>query len=118
MNLQMNPLIGSIELSRRKCVLCCVCGAANLDAACTYDGDAVLTPIAYRTHAHTWCEVISGYRVRGQQWNELGRHSPQLPQVCTGSVLCSVCLWPLASGSACVSLCRPGSQADGPPLSN
>lgn len=53
----------------------------NLDAACTYDGDAVLTPIAYRTHAHTWCEVISGYRVRGQQWNELGRHSPQLPQM-------------------------------------
>jgi hypothetical protein len=55
--------------------------STNLDAACTYEGSAVLTPIAFRTHGHTWCEVVSGYRVRNQQWTELGRHSPQLPQV-------------------------------------
>lgn len=55
--------------------------STNLDAACTYEGSAVLTPIAFRTHGHTWCEVVSGYRVRNQQWTELGRHSPQLPQM-------------------------------------
>ena len=42
-------------------------------------------PFAFRTHAHKLGLVNSGYRVRGegneQEWTEIGRRSPQLPQM-------------------------------------
>ncbi|XP_064619933.1 probable peptidylglycine alpha-hydroxylating monooxygenase 1 isoform X2 [Lineus longissimus] len=52
-----------------------------MEAACDYDEPIVLHPFAYRTHAHTHGAVVSGYRVRDGEWTEIGRHSPQLPQM-------------------------------------
>jgi len=53
--------------------------------ACEIDQDIVMHPFAFRTHAHKLGLVNSGYRVRGedddQEWTEIGRRSPQLPQM-------------------------------------
>ena len=68
--------------------------------ACRLDQKIVLHPFAFRTHTHKLGRfvlsstrervffeglVVSGYRVRGeeeeQEWTELGRRSPQLPQM-------------------------------------
>lgn len=53
--------------------------------SCLIEEDLVLHPLAFRTHAHKLGLVISGYRVRGtgddQEWTELGRRSPLLPQM-------------------------------------
>ncbi len=70
--------------------------------ACEIEQDIVMHPFAFRTHAHKLGKksclllyenifllieglVNSGYRVRGedddQEWTEIGRRSPQLPQM-------------------------------------
>ncbi|CAF2953818.1 unnamed protein product [Rotaria sp. Silwood2] len=65
---------------------------ANLDkfkevfeVACKIRQDIEMHPFAFRTHAHKLGLVNSGYRVRGknddQEWTEIGRRSPQLPQM-------------------------------------
>lgn len=72
------------------------------EVACPIEQDIVMHPFAFRTHAHklgkintlndnkkgTYLNaglVNSGYRVRGeddnQEWTEIGRRSPQLPQM-------------------------------------
>ena len=59
----------------------------NFEAACTLAEDVVLHPFAYRTHAHKLGIVNSGYVVKNnertgeQKWIEIGRRSPQLPQM-------------------------------------
>lgn len=54
---------------------------AKLEVACPFDGEVPIKAIAYRTHSHALGRVISGYIVRDNEWIELGRKSPQLPQV-------------------------------------
>lgn len=49
--------------------------------------EVVLHPFAFRTHAHKLGIINSGYVVKKdkstgkQQWTEIGRRSPQLPQM-------------------------------------
>ncbi|XP_069137086.1 probable peptidylglycine alpha-hydroxylating monooxygenase 1 isoform X1 [Argopecten irradians] len=52
-----------------------------LESACPLSTDLVLHPFAFRTHTHTLGRVVSGYRVRDGQWKEIGRKSPQEPQM-------------------------------------
>jgi peptidylglycine monooxygenase len=55
------------------------------ETACEIKQDIVMHPFAFRTHAHKLGLVNSAYRVRGededQEWTEIGRRSPQLPQM-------------------------------------
>lgn len=58
----------------------------KFETACEMSEDVVMHPFAYRTHTHKLGVVNSGYLVRnaadGQQtWTEIGRRSPQLPQM-------------------------------------
>lgn len=47
--------------------------------------DVEIHPFAYRTHAHKLALVNSGYLVTKNEgkskWTEIGRRSPQLPQM-------------------------------------
>jgi len=57
------------------------------ESACEVEEDAEIIPFAFRTHAHKLAIVTSGYVVKTnpvsleQEWIELGRRSPQLPQM-------------------------------------
>lgn len=51
------------------------------ESYCKYEEDFPIYPIGYRTHAHELGYVVSGYRVRDGKWMEIGRMSPQLPQM-------------------------------------
>ncbi|XP_062869686.1 peptidyl-glycine alpha-amidating monooxygenase B isoform X3 [Trichomycterus rosablanca] len=51
----------------------------NADIACNYLSFPMY-PFAFRTHTHHLGKVVSGYRVRNDQWTLIGRQSPQLPQ--------------------------------------
>lgn len=58
----------------------------NFESACEMTEDKHIVPFAYRTHTHKLGVVNTGYLVRndpvvGQQWTEIGRRSPQLPQM-------------------------------------
>ena len=59
----------------------------HFEAACEITDDAEITPFAYRAHAHKLGLVNSGYLIKTnpvsleQEWIELGRRSPQLPQM-------------------------------------
>ncbi len=58
----------------------------HFDAACEMKEDVEIYPFAYRTHAHKLGLVNSGYVVKTdkdgrQEWIEIGRRSPQLPQM-------------------------------------
>lgn len=61
--------------------------AEKFEAACQMNEDKVIHPFAYRTHAHKLAIVNSGYLVSKdektgkQKWTEIGRRSPQLPQM-------------------------------------
>ncbi|XP_060068910.1 peptidylglycine alpha-hydroxylating monooxygenase-like [Ylistrum balloti] len=52
-----------------------------LESACPLRTDLTLHPFAFRTHTHTLGKVVSGYRVRDAKWEEIGRKSPQEPQM-------------------------------------
>ncbi|KAL5004013.1 hypothetical protein ScPMuIL_017469 [Solemya velum] len=52
-----------------------------METACSFEENLVVFPFAYRTHAHTHGMVTSGYRIRNGQWTEIGRMSPQKPQM-------------------------------------
>jgi len=41
-------------------------------------------PFAFRTHTHKHGRVVSGYRVRGGKWTEIGRGNPRRPQMFYG----------------------------------
>uniref|UniRef100_A0A1I7S7E0 Peptidylglycine monooxygenase n=2 Tax=Bursaphelenchus xylophilus TaxID=6326 RepID=A0A1I7S7E0_BURXY len=49
--------------------------------SCTYDGDAELTPFAFRTHTHQMGRVVSAYFKRSGQWTQIGKRNPQWPQL-------------------------------------
>uniref|UniRef100_A0A8D0G9Q4 Peptidylglycine alpha-amidating monooxygenase n=1 Tax=Sphenodon punctatus TaxID=8508 RepID=A0A8D0G9Q4_SPHPU len=51
----------------------------NADIACHYKRYPMHL-FAYRVHTHRLGKVVSGYRVRGNEWTLIGRQSPQLPQ--------------------------------------
>ncbi|TSS11568.1 Peptidyl-glycine alpha-amidating monooxygenase [Bagarius yarrelli] len=51
----------------------------NADIACNYLSYPMY-PFAFRTHTHRLGKVVSGYRIRNEQWTLIGRQSPQLPQ--------------------------------------
>jgi len=59
----------------------------HFDAACEVTENVEIIPFAYRTHAHKLGVVNSGYVIKTdpitqeQEWIELGRRSPQLPQM-------------------------------------
>ncbi len=59
----------------------------NFEAACQIKEDVFVVPFAYRVHAHKLGIVNTGYLVKtnkstqDQDWIELGRRSPQLPQM-------------------------------------
>lgn len=53
----------------------------KLETACIYDEEPRLVPFAFRVHAHSLGNVISGYRVRDEQWTEIGKQDPTLPQM-------------------------------------
>lgn len=52
-----------------------------METACSYNEPVVMHPFAYRTHAHTHGRVNAGYRIRDGKWMEIGRMSPQKPQM-------------------------------------
>lgn len=52
-----------------------------METACSYNEPVVMHPFAYRTHAHTHGRVNAGYRIRDGNWLEIGRMSPQKPQM-------------------------------------
>ncbi|BFY98917.1 hypothetical protein BsWGS_01957 [Bradybaena similaris] len=51
------------------------------ESACNMEEDIEIVPFAFRTHAHTLGRVISGYRIRGGKWTEIGRKDPRLPEM-------------------------------------
>lgn len=51
----------------------------NSDISCHYK-KYPMHVFAYRVHTHHLGKVVSGYRVRNEQWTLIGRQSPQLPQ--------------------------------------
>jgi len=58
----------------------------HFEAACEMKENVEIYPFAYRTHAHKLGLVNSGYVVKTdkdgkQEWIEIGRRSPQLPQM-------------------------------------
>ena len=59
----------------------------HFEAACEVIEDINIVPFAYRTHAHKLGIVNSGYVIKTdpitleQEWIEIGRRSPQLPQM-------------------------------------
>ena len=52
-----------------------------METACSMDDNIVAHPFAYRTHAHTHGKVVAGYVVKDGEWEEIGRMSPQKPQM-------------------------------------
>ncbi|XP_022097391.1 peptidylglycine alpha-hydroxylating monooxygenase-like [Acanthaster planci] len=53
----------------------------KLEAACEYQDSSTLYPFAYRVHTHKLGKVVSGYRIRDDNWEEVGKRNPQLPQM-------------------------------------
>ncbi len=57
------------------------------ESACEISENVEIHPFAYRTHAHKLATVNSGYVIKTnplsgeQHWTEIGRRSPQLPQM-------------------------------------
>ncbi|CAL8075668.1 unnamed protein product [Orchesella dallaii] len=77
-----------------------------LETACIMKEEKTIYPFAFRTHSHSLGKVISGYRVRVDnygycKWSLIGKKDPQLPQmfysveqtvpVKTGDILAARC---------------------------
>ncbi|ODM93542.1 Peptidylglycine alpha-hydroxylating monooxygenase [Orchesella cincta] len=57
-----------------------------LESACIMKEEKTIYPFAFRTHSHSLGKVISGYRVRVDEfgeckWSLIGKKDPQLPQM-------------------------------------
>lgn len=50
------------------------------DVACVYDDSIPINMFAFRTHAHGLGKVISGYRIRNNEWEQIAKGNPQWPQ--------------------------------------
>lgn len=53
----------------------------HLETTCSITENKVIHPFAFRVHTHQLGKVVSGYRIRGQQWTLLGRRDPMKPQM-------------------------------------
>jgi len=53
----------------------------NFDTMCVINEDVELHPFAFRTHTHKHGKVVSGWRVRDNQWSLLGKRDPMTPQM-------------------------------------
>ena len=51
------------------------------ETACAVEDQREVPPFAFRTHTHSMGRVVSGWRVRGEEWTLIGKKDPQLPQV-------------------------------------
>ena len=54
---------------------------SHLNMNCKMKEDVTFYPFAYLTHAHNLSPVISGYRVRGDEWTQIGKMDPHKPQM-------------------------------------
>ncbi|WAQ98655.1 PHM-like protein [Mya arenaria] len=52
-----------------------------METECSFNENFEVHPFAFRTHAHGLGQVTSGYRIRDGQWTEIGRQTPQKPQM-------------------------------------
>ncbi|CAH1796518.1 unnamed protein product [Owenia fusiformis] len=54
----------------------------HVDISCKFDGSQDIHPFAFRPHAHTLGQVITGYKVEPAtgEWEMLGKGNPQWPQ--------------------------------------
>ncbi|XP_071964723.1 probable peptidylglycine alpha-hydroxylating monooxygenase 1 [Antedon mediterranea] len=52
-----------------------------MESACSYEHSQVLYPFAFRVHTHKLGKVVSAYRIRNQQWTEIGRQDPHKPEM-------------------------------------
>lgn len=53
----------------------------HMETACKITENKKIYPFAYRTHTHSLGKVVSGYRVRDNQWVQLGKRDPLTPQM-------------------------------------
>lgn len=53
----------------------------HMEASCWIKEKKTIHPFAYRTHTHGLGTVVSGYRVRKDEWTLLGKRNPQTPQM-------------------------------------
>ena len=51
------------------------------ETSCAVEDKREVHPFAFRTHTHSMGRVVSGWRVRGEEWTLIGKKDPQLPQV-------------------------------------
>jgi len=51
------------------------------ETACAVEDQREVHPFAFRTHTHSMGRVVSGWRVRGEEWTLIGKKDPQLPQM-------------------------------------
>ncbi|XP_053406046.1 peptidyl-glycine alpha-amidating monooxygenase-like isoform X2 [Mercenaria mercenaria] len=52
----------------------------HVDSSCRFNWDDSIVPFGYRTHAHSLCRVISGYKVKDREYEMIGKGNPQWPQ--------------------------------------
>ncbi|XP_040064672.3 translation initiation factor IF-2 isoform X1 [Ixodes scapularis] len=53
----------------------------NFELACRINESLTLFPLAFRTHTHKLGKAVTGYLVWTGQWTNIGKHSPQEPQM-------------------------------------
>lgn len=58
----------------------------HMETACEIQEHKTIYPIAYRTHTHSLGKIVSGYRVRTDEfgrdhWTLLGKRDPLTPQM-------------------------------------
>ncbi|KAG0418401.1 hypothetical protein HPB47_004866 [Ixodes persulcatus] len=53
----------------------------NFESACRINENLTLYPFAFRTHTHKLGKAVTGYVVRKGRWTNIGKHSPQEPQM-------------------------------------
>lgn len=53
----------------------------HMESSCVIDEPVELHPFAFRTHTHKLGKLVSGWKVNNGNWELIGRHNPQEPQV-------------------------------------
>ncbi|XP_060607191.1 peptidyl-glycine alpha-amidating monooxygenase-like isoform X2 [Ruditapes philippinarum] len=52
----------------------------HVDSSCRFNWEDGIVPFGFRTHAHSLCRVISGYKVVNGEYKLIGKGNPQWPQ--------------------------------------
>lgn len=52
-----------------------------MESHCRIEENKIIHPFAYRTHTHSLGKVVSGYRIRNDEWKLLGKRDPLTPQM-------------------------------------